>query len=369
MAGRGARWLILLSRSGASSTAAIELLKELDDTGVHVQTPCCDISDTAALEKALAQSLSNMPPIVGCIQASMVLQVCIQYTHGLYILTILQDGLFEEMSFSQWEAALKSKVAGSWNLHTLLPDQLDFFILLSSVSGIIGNHGQSNYAAGNTYLDALAHYRVARGQKAVSIDLGAMVSDGYLADNKEVMDRLLSQGSMLPISRDNLNALLDYYCDPSLDTLSLLECQAVVGINTPQRIRAMGCDDPSWLHYPIFRTMHHLPGSDTQTGVTSSKRDFRDEFLKASTLTGAGAIVADALVAKLSRSLSSISADVDLRTPIHSYGVDSLLAVELRSWIANQFQADVPIFEILSGTSFATLGVTVASKSSQKKRE
>src|SRR4051794_22245083 len=106
------------------------------------------------------------------------------------------------MSFAQWNSALKPKVDGSWNLHKLLPEALDFFVLLSSVSGICGQQGQANYAAANTYLDALAHYRVGRGQKAISINLGAMVSDGFLAENPEVMDRILSYGSMVPITRD-----------------------------------------------------------------------------------------------------------------------------------------------------------------------
>jgi hypothetical protein len=274
------------------------------------------------------------------------------------------------MSFAQWNSALKPKVDGSWNLHKLLPEALDFFVLLSSVSGICGQQGQANYAAANTYLDALAHYRVGRGQKAISINLGAMVSDGFLAENPGVMERILSYGSMVPITRDDLYALLDYYCDPTMPILSSLECQTVVGMNTPQNIRAVGRDEPSWLQQPIFNALHHLPGENsTNTTFGNGGRDFRAEFSEATSLTEAGAIVSEALVAKLARSLSNIPDDVDLRTPIHSYGVDSLFAVELRSWIASQFQADVAIFEISSGASFTTLGMTVASKSSRRKAE
>jgi len=273
------------------------------------------------------------------------------------------------MSLLQWEAALRPKVAGSWNLHKLLPKQLDFFVLLSSVSGISGQHGQSNYAAANTYLDALAHYRVARGEKSVSINLGAMVSDGYLTENQDVMTRLLAHGAVVPISRNDFNSLLEYYCNPALDVLSLLECQSVIGINTPQNIRSLGFDEPSFLQQPMFRTMYRFPGLENEENASFSTRDFRGEFVKAANITEAGAVVAEALVAKLSRILSNMPDEVDMRTPIHSYGVDSLLAVEIRTWITNQFQADIPIFEILSGTSFATLGVNVASKSSQLRRE
>ncbi|KAL3473275.1 KR domain-containing protein [Aspergillus californicus] len=80
------------------------------------------------------------------------------------------------MPFESWKASKLPKVQGSWNLHTLLPKEMDFFAMFSSIPGIFGNRGQSNYAAGNTFLDALARYRVAIGEKGSSIDLGMVFS-------------------------------------------------------------------------------------------------------------------------------------------------------------------------------------------------
>ena len=74
------------------------------------------------------------------------------------------------------------KVQGSWNLHDLLPRGMDFFICLSSVSGVVGGGGQANYAAANTYMDALVRYRTMRGEKATAIDLGWMESEGVAAE-------------------------------------------------------------------------------------------------------------------------------------------------------------------------------------------
>ena len=270
------------------------------------------------------------------------------------------------MDIEQWDAAICPKVSGSWNLHTLLPRDLDFFICLSSVSGICGQRGQSNYAAGNTYLDALAHYRVARGEKAVSIDLGAVSSDGYLAENKEVMDRLLNSGSMQAISRGDIESLMEYYCDPKLPVLSDLECQVVIGVNTPEHVRSLGQDPPEWMWQPLYRCMHRASGNDSGPNASGKSRldDLRAEFVAENSAADAGAVAARALVAKLARSLSSIDEDnVEINKPIHSFGVDSLLAVELRSWISREFQADVPIFEILGGSSFASTGVAIANKS------
>jgi NAD(P)-dependent dehydrogenase (short-subunit alcohol dehydrogenase family) len=75
MASRGARWLLLLSRSGATSHEAREFVKSLEYQGVHVAAPRCDISDEEGLRKSLADCTERMPTIGGCIQATMVLDV------------------------------------------------------------------------------------------------------------------------------------------------------------------------------------------------------------------------------------------------------------------------------------------------------
>ena len=272
------------------------------------------------------------------------------------------------MTIAQWDAATRPKIEGTRNLHELLPGSMDFFVMFSSVSGICGQRGQANYAAANTYLDAMAHYRVSRGEKAVAINLGAIVSDGYLAENQEVRDRLLAAGSMLPITREDVFALLEYYCDPELPILSPPHCQIVIGINNPQNIMLQGQDLPSFMRQPMFSIMQHMPGAGTEASADGSSvkdaRNFQAEFLKALSPTDASVVAATAIVAKLARALSSVQEeDVDVHKPIHTLGVDSLLAVELRSWIAREFQADVPIFELLSGNSFATVGVIIAKKS------
>lgn len=75
MADRGARNLILLSRSGPRNETAITFRKELEDRGVTVVTPACDITGLSSLELALAQCMQTMPSIKGCFQATAVLKV------------------------------------------------------------------------------------------------------------------------------------------------------------------------------------------------------------------------------------------------------------------------------------------------------
>lgn len=74
----------------------------------------------------------------------------------ILVLTSYKDGIFERMTFEDWKASVDPKVRGSWNLHTNLPKGMDFFILLSSLCGIVGKETTANYDAGNSCMDALA---------------------------------------------------------------------------------------------------------------------------------------------------------------------------------------------------------------------
>lgn len=76
------------------------------------------------------------------------------------------------MTIDRWKATVVPKMTGAMNLHSALAGApLDFFLMTSSVSGILGTPGQSNYAAANSYLDALAHHRTASGERTTSIML------------------------------------------------------------------------------------------------------------------------------------------------------------------------------------------------------
>lgn len=158
----------------------------------------------------------------------------------------MKDALMEKMSFEDWEVSIRPKVSGSWNLHHLLPPDLDFFVCLSSIASIIGSGAQANYAAGNAYMDALVHHRIARGQKATSIDLGWMESEGVIAESEFLQKGITAAGFLIPISQPNFHALLDFYCDPRLDLSTSRTCQPIIGLETPTAMRAKGSNEPHW---------------------------------------------------------------------------------------------------------------------------
>ena len=279
---------------------------------------------------------------------------------------VFKDAVFDTMSHSDWCIGTECKTIGSWNLHTLLPRDLDFFIMLSSASGIVGLRGQANYAAGNTYMDALARYRIAHGERAVSLDLGALTDDGLLAETPDLLNRVLAYGALNPISREQCFAILDYYCDPALPPLTPCLSQPIIGLGTGAGPSLEGL---ALSRQSIFRhvQVHKGDAGLVASNASSDKsEDFKQAFSLTTSVDEARAVVSQALIKKLSQNLSTLEGDIDLHRPLASYGVDSLLAVELRSWIAKTFLADVAAFEISGDSTFSTASQLMASRSTLK---
>ncbi|KAF7179631.1 hypothetical protein CNMCM7691_008680 [Aspergillus felis] len=342
---RGARNLILLSRSGNNHAHATKITGDLQEKGATVVTPSCDITDCTALARTLETCSRTMPPIKGCVQASMV---------------ISKSSHFGALTYESWRASTAPKAQGSWNLHELLPQGLDFFILLSSVSGILGARGDTGYAAGNTFLDGLARYRTGIGEKAVSLDLGLFLSAGCLHENKQAREYFLSNNVLRPLSESDLHALLDIYCNHSLKSIPMEKSQTVVGITPIVQEKGAGTTD--WLQRPFARHIH-MSGLGGSSASKGGKTNFAELFASAKSLEEVSCVIAQRMKTKLSRMLSISADELDLGKPIHQYGVDSLTAVELRNWFAREMRADVAIFDILGGTSITSVVALAAGRS------
>jgi hypothetical protein len=271
------------------------------------------------------------------------------------------------MLFEDWRAATKPKIQGSWNLHELLPSSMDFFIMLSSVAGIFGSRGQSNYAAGNTFQDELARHRIGLGEKATALDLGPFSTVGIMFEKKELKERFSSFSDFRPVTEPELHALLDYYCDPNLDLLTFLKCQTVVGVGSHAGLGERNLDTAYWIKMPSLRHLIQVDGTgDAAASKPQQIVDFASLFATAASLAEAGAFVTEALIKKLSKMLSIGQEELDVNKPMHLYGVDSLVAVELRNWFARELHADVAIFDILGSATTATVGILAAGKSSYR---
>jgi acyl transferase domain-containing protein/NADPH:quinone reductase-like Zn-dependent oxidoreductase/NAD(P)-dependent dehydrogenase (short-subunit alcohol dehydrogenase family)/ubiquinone/menaquinone biosynthesis C-methylase UbiE len=347
MAKKGAKHLILPSRSGPCAPAAIDLVRELEENGVNVIAPVCDVASADALAELLRKCHGAVPPIKGCINAAMV----------------LQDAIFEHMTHDQWRIAVQAKVHTSWNLHHQLPAQLDFFILLSSLAGVFGNVSQANYAAGNTFQDALADFRTTRGERAVSVNLGWMRTIGIVSEREEYQSFRMKGADMAKIEEKELLSLLDIYCNPSHPHSAHVKSRVLVGTVTPADLLSRGLKVPTPMTQPLFSPF----ATNTDTGVALGSGDLADLaglFKQTRDAAERATMVADALAQKLARSLSVSSEDIDQSRPLFEYGVDSLVAVELRNWIGREFAADVPVFNIMGGASISEIGTLTVEKSS-----
>ena len=357
MVRRGARNLILLNRSGVKTLAAQALLKELTESKVNVKAPACDTADACALEAVLHECTGTMPPIRGCIHSAAV----------------LADRTFEQMTLSEWSNAVRPKVQASWNLHNLLPRNLDFFIMFSSVSGIIGGNSQCNYAAGNTYMDALSQYRISHGEKATSMALGLFTEDGMIATNQQVLDRLVATGQYIPVSMQQLLGLLDYYCDPSLPSIPLTTSNPIIGLRKPADVLATGVDLLEHMHLPLWRHLRAAPrsGKDEAPAVQSNMSDESNISAKLSRVTSlaeSSELITQALVAHVAHLVAMPVAKLDATKPLQMYGIDSLTVMNLRNWVQKTLNVDIAVFDILGTASLEAVGHTVGRKRSEQAR-
>ena len=270
------------------------------------------------------------------------------------------------MTFEQMTAAIRPKVQGTRNLHEYLPKDLDFFVMLSSLAGIAGSCGQGNYSAGNTFQDAFAPYRAGQNLHATSIDLGTVVGVGFIAENEsDIIRESIRTLGLMSIQENDVLALIGAAITGTAGgAAASFPRQLVTGLGTGGFIKERGIDEPYWMTDAKFAHMRLI---DTVSTLTSSENtviaQLSSLLAEATTFADATKIICDNLLSKISDTTMLPIEDLEPGKPANAYGVDSLVAVEIRNWVFREMNADVNVFDILSGTPMSALAEKIAARS------
>lgn len=248
----------------------------------------------------------------------------------------------DEMTADQWRNSLAPKVRGTKNLHNVFGN-VDFFIMMSSVVCLRGNIGQSNYAAGCSFQDAFARHRRAIGEPAWSINIGPVLEVGFVSENPEVAATLKRRG-LGAISVTELLALLNYtVANPSAG-------DGVCAIGLLPEHEPVTSDDESVKDRRFAHLVRHDSGVRKVEGTAD---DVLQNLDGAARFEDAAEIICGAILQQLGKLIATPVESLSAAQSLDSYGVDSLVAVELRNWIGAYLQANVQLM-VLRGTSSIT---------------
>ncbi|HEX8359677.1 MAG TPA: type I polyketide synthase, partial [Longimicrobium sp.] len=342
MVERGARRLVLLGReklppreewsqaeAGGRLATRIAAIRELEAMGASVHLAAADVSDEAELRAALEKyEREGWPAIRGVVHSAGV----------------ARPQLMVNMEADDFRSALRPKVSGGWLLHRLFEDRpLDFFVLFSSVASVVVSAGQGNYAAGNSFLDSLAHYRRSRGLPGLSINWGPWAEVG-MATQLDLLEFFERRGLYQMTPEQGLHALASLMNGGATQTTVLgAEWPVVAERNYP-----MG-RSPAMLRELLAA---ELEAADSRSA--GGEGDFVAQLLAAG---------AEEQPTMLTQHLKEMAAFVlrleaerfEAGDALTTLGLDSMMAIELKNRMEHGLGVSVAVVELLKGASVAEL--------------
>jgi hypothetical protein len=351
----GARHFIFIGRSGIEKPSAARLVKDLTSAGATITVCRGSVADADVVQRAI-DGASHA--IGGVIQASMAIHV----------------SLFKDMDNSAWHAGLVQKIQGTWNLHHALVGRdvkLDFFLMLSSISGSVGTATESNYCAANAFLDAFGGYRRSHGLPAVSLGLGMISEVGFLHENPETEAALLRKGvhpfteaellQIIDISLSNFTSPPSAAVDEGFGLEHHMQGHMLTGLELHgfQNIRNQGfvrgvkvLEDPrcTYIASAFLETSNNIEGDSNPDAGLKLPQAVRIAMAENRVSTEPSAVLLDAIRATVVKQIASLllvgEEALTMDTPLANFGMESMLAAEFRSDMYRIFKVDVP-FAIL----------------------
>jgi phthiocerol/phenolphthiocerol synthesis type-I polyketide synthase C len=327
----GARHLVLLGRRGPATDDARAALADFAKRGVKVLVESCDVADRRAVEKLFEKIHTRMPPVAGVMHAAMV----------------LEDALIANLDADQLDRVLSPKVKGAENLDLATRGlSLDYFVLFSSVTTLIGNPGQGSYVAANAFMEGLARRRRQEGLPALAIGWGAISNVGVVAQNKKLQRSLQSRSGVKGLMAREALDLAAEAIEQAGDSANL----AVVTIASNDW--TLAGDRLRVLRSPTYAAVVRDDGAHGDSAVTTL--DLRS-LVATEDLEAVRRKVADRIVGELARVLHAREEDVSRVRPLSEIGVDSLMALELNMNLKDAFGVEIPLSNSAGAMTVASL--------------
>jgi len=322
----GARNLALIGRSDPTADAT-EALRLMAEAGANIFIGKGDVADEDQLARVLGQVATNLPAVKGIVHAAGV----------------LDDGILQQLDQERFYRVLRPKVAGAWNLHKMTTDMnLDFFVLFSSVATVFSNPGQGNYVAANAFLDALAHYRRAKGLPALSVNWGPWAEVGMASKLDQQRLAAKGLGSIKPEQGVRTFEMLLSQESPQLAVIPISNARWATWSSAPSisALLSLIVKDLSTKSGPSESTNSaHIDREAILNADAAQRQQLLEEYLRV----------------EGGRVLGLSTSKLDVEQPLNRMGIDSLMAVELKTRIEADLGLDLPILKVLEGASLSQL--------------
>jgi NAD(P)-dependent dehydrogenase (short-subunit alcohol dehydrogenase family)/acyl carrier protein len=312
----------------------IRAVRALEALGASVHLASVDVADEQQLRVFLDRyRQEGWPPIRGVVHAAGVMQYEPLNSHDA----------------AAMRRVLAPKVRGGWLLHRLLSDApLDFFVLFSSASAVLSSPMLASYAAANSFLDGLAHYRRGRGQPALAINWGLWSSVGMAARFDGASRAPSPIGRMISPEQ-------------GLDALSRLVGEdATQAAVVPVDWNEWGRLYPAFMEAPLLTHLFDNPAA-SPTGAADPGLSPLARILEAAPFERAP-LVSEYLVATVGAVLGLAPELATSRQPLTAMGLDSLMAVELKNRLERDLAVRLPIVQFLQGPTVEELGALVVEQ-------
>ena len=320
---KGAKHLVLTGRK-ASADAAEELIRAAEARGATINIVASDTSRDDDVRELLRTISEKPPPLKGVVHS----------------VGVLDDGILAQLDWDRFSRVFEPKVYGSWLLHELTKSlELDFFILQSSLLGVLGSAGQANYSASNSFVDSLAAHRRDTGLPATAISWSAWSGGGLATVSGSRGEAMWSSLGVKFVSPDLAMDGFDKLMHRDVDQI------AVAIADWPIYSAKVG--KPPFLAELVNRAASSWPSESTWSNgapastLARSNGNAREE-------------VSSRLQQRLMAELGFVD-PIDLDRPLNEVGLDSLRSVTLANNLEDEFGVLISISQLISGPTINQL--------------